>query len=61
MNLVVYQVCPKCSGEGSHDRGEETLIDPCATCNGTGKIETQLFIDISQIMDELEKIKVKIK
>jgi DnaJ-class molecular chaperone len=60
MFASIYQVCPKCGGSRSYDRAED-IVSPCGICNGQGIIKTSMSIDITDIMDELGKIKGKIK
>lgn len=52
--IPVYKECPECQGKGTIEKSINYSyfsnsgiknIDTCSVCNGTGKIDTGMFIE----------------
>ena len=62
---ITYSQCPKCYGSGIcntyNPTTEEPIIEnPCKNCNGEGYFKNGQ-VDITEVMDELDWLKNKIK
>jgi DnaJ-class molecular chaperone len=63
--IKTYIMCPRCLGTGIYTTEDSTthlpiVEDPCTNCGGAGYFETGKT-DTTEIMDELDWIKKKIK
>jgi len=64
-DIKTYTMCPRCLGAGIYTTEDPVthvpvVEDPCTNCNGEGYFEAGKMVT-TEIMDELDWIKKKIK
>ena len=61
-NLNIEQPCPKCFGDGVHEKntpGGVVVIDPCPLCGGSGK-RVLSTLNVGELLDNISDMQDKI-